>query len=121
MGACSRRSWVLTWLRSVVLCRNISAVPIVDEEGRVIDLYHRFDVTFIALAGDAEQTMSNLNMRLSDLLGERRGERVEGGGCSHVRAACWLAGQLALLPRLAVAVWQGKAAADSASCICIGV
>lgn len=74
MGACSRRSWVLTWLRSVVLCRNISAVPIVDEEGRVIDLYHRFDVTFIALAGDAEQTMSNLNMRLSDLLGERRGE-----------------------------------------------
>lgn len=53
--------------------RNISAVPIVDEEGRVIDLYHRFDVTFIALAGDAEQTMSNLNMCLSDLLPQRRG------------------------------------------------
>ena len=53
--------------------RNISAVPIVDEDGRVIDLYHRFDVTFIALAGDAEQTMSNLNMCLSDLLPQRRG------------------------------------------------
>ena len=38
-------------------------MPIVDEAGRVTDLYHRSDVTFIALAGDAEQTMSNLNMR----------------------------------------------------------
>lgn len=73
-----------------LVCRNISAVPIVDDDQRVIDLYHRFDVTFIALAGDAEQTMSNLNMRLSDLLGERRGEATRLSGslprCASAKA-----------------------------------
>ena len=56
--------------------RNISAIPIVDEENRVIDLYHRTDVTFIAVAGDVESTMSNLNMIVGDLLEQRKGKNV---------------------------------------------
>jgi len=40
----------------------------------VIDLYHRTDVTFIAVAGDVESTMSNLNMIVGDLLEQRKGE-----------------------------------------------
>ena len=57
-----------------------------DEEKRVIDLYHRSDVTFIALAGDAEQTMSNLNMKLSDILNQRRGGWVSRVGVGGGRA-----------------------------------
>ena len=54
---------------------NISAVPIVDNDGRVVDLYHRSDVTFIALAADGETTLSNLNLLVGDVLmqGRRQG------------------------------------------------
>merc|ERR1712137_515821 len=52
-----------------------SAVPIVDNDGRVVDLYHRSDVTFIALAADGETTLSNLNLLVGDVLmqGRRQG------------------------------------------------
>merc|ERR1711918_184370 len=55
--------------------RNISAVPIVDDDGKVVDLYHRSDVTFIALAADGETTLSNLNLMVAEVLlqGRRQG------------------------------------------------
>jgi 5'-AMP-activated protein kinase regulatory gamma subunit len=53
---------------------DISAVPVVDETGRVIDLYSRSDITFLATATDAESVISNLDMTIQQVLELRQGE-----------------------------------------------
>merc|ERR1719412_1151270 len=53
--------------------RRISALPIVDEEGRLIDIYAKFDVINLA----AEKTYSNLDISLKQA-NEHRNEWFEG-------------------------------------------
>jgi len=54
--------------------RDVSAVPVVDETGRVVDIYPRSDITFLATATDAESVLSNLELSMSEVLALRVGE-----------------------------------------------
>merc|ERR1712038_1879056 len=59
--------------------RRISALPIVDEEGKLIDIYAKFDVINLA----AEKTYSNLDISLKQA-NEHRNEWFEGvHSCKH--------------------------------------
>ncbi|CAM9439911.1 unnamed protein product [Pylaiella littoralis] len=49
---------------------RIGAVPIVDAEGRVVGIYSRSDITFLATAADPGAVLENLNCKLSDILGQ---------------------------------------------------
>lgn len=53
---------------------NLSAVPVVDPEQnhRVIDVYSRSDITFLAAATDAEDAVQNLNLTLGEILSRQR-------------------------------------------------
>ena len=53
---------------------DISAVPVVDDSGRVVDLYSRSDITFLATATDAESVISNLDMTIQQVLELRQGD-----------------------------------------------
>jgi len=46
--------------------RRISAIPIVDDNARVIGIYHRSDVSFIIKAADQEAVLSNLSNYRAD-------------------------------------------------------
>lgn len=53
---------------------DFSAVPIIDpESGKLVDLYNRGDITFLATATDAESVIANLEMTMQQVL-ELRGE-----------------------------------------------
>lgn len=51
---------------------GLSAVPVVDDAGKVKGIYSRSDITFLASASDAEDAVANLDMTLEVLLGQRR-------------------------------------------------
>ncbi|CAM9863382.1 unnamed protein product [Ascophyllum nodosum] len=52
-----------------LLERNgIGAVPIVDADERVVGIYSRSDITFLATAADPEGVLQNMNCKLSDIL-----------------------------------------------------
>lgn len=58
--------------------RDIMAVPVVDEDERVLSLYSRSDVTFLAAARDTESVISNLDMTVGQLIELRA--HTEGAG-----------------------------------------
>ena len=47
---------------------SVSAVPVVDEDDRVIDVYSRSDITFLATATDADSAVANLQLPLGHIL-----------------------------------------------------
>lgn len=51
---------------------GLSAVPVVDENNKVIAVYSRSDITFLATATDANDALSNLDMTLEALLQQQR-------------------------------------------------
>ena len=53
--------------------KRISALPIVDEEGKLVDIYAKFDVINLA----AEKTYNNLDISLKEA-NEHRNEWFEG-------------------------------------------
>jgi 5'-AMP-activated protein kinase regulatory gamma subunit len=52
----------------LLAARNVSAVPVVDENNVVVGLYHRDDVTYLVKAADQGSTISNLSMTVGDVL-----------------------------------------------------
>ncbi|XP_034007233.1 5'-AMP-activated protein kinase subunit gamma-1 isoform X4 [Trematomus bernacchii] len=58
---------------SIFVERRVSALPVVDEQGRVVSLYSRFDVINIA----AQKTYNNLDMPMHEVV-RRRSCFVEG-------------------------------------------
>jgi 5'-AMP-activated protein kinase regulatory gamma subunit len=44
---------------------GLSAVPVMDHERRVLDMYSRSDITFLAKATDADDAIRNLDLPLS--------------------------------------------------------
>ena len=54
--------------------RDLSAVPVVDQEGRVIDVYSRSDITFLAKATDADDAIRNLDLTLAEILAQQRAD-----------------------------------------------
>lgn len=58
----------------VLEVNDISAVPVVDDEGRVKNVYCRSDITFLATATDAESVIANLDMVVADVLSQQRAE-----------------------------------------------
>ena len=53
---------------------DISAVPVVDDRGKVANVYCRSDITFLATATDAESVISNLDMAVADVLSQQKAE-----------------------------------------------
>lgn len=52
---------------------SLSAIPIIDPQTqKVIDVYSRSDITFLATASDAEDAIRNLNLTLGDILLQQR-------------------------------------------------
>lgn len=51
---------------------GLSAVPVVDSSGKVVGVYSRSDITFLAAATDAEDAVANLDVPLESLLAQRR-------------------------------------------------
>jgi len=51
---------------------NLSAVPVVDARGAVMDVYSRSDITFLAKASDAQDAIKNLDLTLGDVLSQQR-------------------------------------------------
>lgn len=54
--------------------RDLSSVPVVDDNGRVAGLYARADITFLATATDADSVVANLATVVGDLLRQRRAD-----------------------------------------------
>jgi 5'-AMP-activated protein kinase regulatory gamma subunit len=76
------RSALLLDVLSILDERNISAVPVTDETGRVIGLYHRADVTFLATAVDMESNMSNLELSVGDILEQQQEQTSQSRLCT---------------------------------------
>ncbi|CAM9171900.1 unnamed protein product [Phaeothamnion confervicola] len=55
---------------------GIGAVPIVDESGRVVNIYSRSDITFLATAADPDSVLKNLDCKLSDILAQPGNESL---------------------------------------------
>jgi 5'-AMP-activated protein kinase regulatory gamma subunit len=51
---------------------GLSAVPVVDANGAVVDVYSRSDITFLAKATDAQDAIRNLDLSLGDILSQQR-------------------------------------------------
>ena len=51
---------------------DVSAIPVVDAAGRVVDIYSRSDITFLAAASDAESVIANLDLTLAQVLAQRQ-------------------------------------------------
>lgn len=47
-------------------------MPVVDNAGKVVGVYSRSDITFLAAATDAEDAVSNLDLTLEVLMSQRR-------------------------------------------------
>ncbi len=48
---------------------RVSALPVVDEAGRVVGAYHRSDVSFVIKAADPDAVIANLsNVQVSDCM-----------------------------------------------------
>jgi len=54
--------------------KDLSAVPVVDPNNghKVVDVYSRSDITFLATASDAEDALANLNLPLAEILSHQR-------------------------------------------------
>lgn len=51
---------------------NLSAVPVVDSDRRVVNVYSRSDITFLATASDADDAIQNLDLTLGEILSQQR-------------------------------------------------
>jgi len=45
----------------------VSAIPVVDAAGKVVGIYSRSDITFLATATDAESVIANLDLTIGQL------------------------------------------------------
>jgi len=53
---------------------SLSALPVVDpsQSNKVVDVYSRSDITFLATASDAEDAIANLNLSIGEVLSQQR-------------------------------------------------
>jgi CBS domain-containing protein len=51
---------------------NLSALPVVDENEKLMGVYSRSDITFLTKATDAEDAVANLDLKLKDVLEQQR-------------------------------------------------
>lgn len=51
---------------------HLSALPVIDEERRVIGVYSRSDITFLTKATDAQDAVRNLDLPIRDVLAQQR-------------------------------------------------
>ena len=58
--------------------RGVSAVPVVDDDDKVINVYSRSDITFLATATDADSAVANLQLPLGRILSLQHAEVTTG-------------------------------------------
>jgi 5'-AMP-activated protein kinase, regulatory gamma subunit len=51
---------------------NLSALPVVTPEHKIVGVYSRSDITFLTKATDAEDAVANLDLQLKDVLEQQR-------------------------------------------------
>ncbi|GMH66190.1 hypothetical protein TL16_g04375 [Triparma laevis f. inornata] len=54
--------------------RGLSAVPVVDDKGVVVNVYSASDITFLATATDADSAVGNLSLSLGEILSQQRSD-----------------------------------------------
>eukprot|EP00568_Trieres_chinensis_P009309 CAMPEP_0183292904 /NCGR_PEP_ID=MMETSP0160_2-20130417/1796_1 /TAXON_ID=2839 ORGANISM="Odontella Sinensis, Strain Grunow 1884" /NCGR_SAMPLE_ID=MMETSP0160_2 /ASSEMBLY_ACC=CAM_ASM_000250 /LENGTH=365 /DNA_ID=CAMNT_0025453933 /DNA_START=34 /DNA_END=1127 /DNA_ORIENTATION=+ len=67
-----RSSQTLAEVLHALHASGLSAVPVVDDEDKVVGVYSRSDITFLAAATDAEDAVANLDASLESLMAQRR-------------------------------------------------
>jgi 5'-AMP-activated protein kinase regulatory gamma subunit len=56
---------------------SLSALPVVDENGKIISVYSRSDITFLLATGsDAEDALANLDLTLREIMAQQRTDVV---------------------------------------------
>jgi len=68
----ARASETLAEVLHTLHINGLSAMPVVDDAGKVVGVYSRSDITFLAAATDAEDAVSNLDLTLEVLMSQRR-------------------------------------------------
>ena len=63
---------ILSEVLTLMEKHNLSVVPVLDEQNRVVTVYSRSDITFLATATDADSAVSNLQLSLGDILSQQR-------------------------------------------------
>jgi len=71
-----RKTAVLSEVLDAMQARDVSAVPVVDESDRVVGLYSRSDITFLATATDADSVLSNLQLSLQQILDQKSADEA---------------------------------------------
>jgi 5'-AMP-activated protein kinase regulatory gamma subunit len=51
---------------------KLSALPVVDQNDKIVGVYSRSDITFLTKATDAEDAVANLDLQLKDVLEQQR-------------------------------------------------
>eukprot|EP00545_Synedropsis_sp_CCMP1620_P014348 CAMPEP_0119018536 /NCGR_PEP_ID=MMETSP1176-20130426/19649_1 /TAXON_ID=265551 /ORGANISM="Synedropsis recta cf, Strain CCMP1620" /LENGTH=331 /DNA_ID=CAMNT_0006972559 /DNA_START=132 /DNA_END=1130 /DNA_ORIENTATION=- len=71
VGADQKLSAVLELLGQ----HNLSACPVVEAgSGKILGVYSRSDITFLATASDAEDAIANLDLTLQEIMGQQRND-----------------------------------------------
>ncbi|KAI2512077.1 hypothetical protein MHU86_2365 [Fragilaria crotonensis] len=56
---------------------KLSAIPVVDANGKILSVYSRSDITFLLATGnDAEDAIANLDLTLADIIAQQRPDMV---------------------------------------------
>jgi CBS domain-containing protein len=124
---------VVTAPRTAMLCdvltvlsdRNIAAMPITDENGKVIGLYHKNDVTFVTRATDSEAVLSNLSeLTVGDAVALQQQQLQSGEPMTttpHVLVTCSLHDRLSVVLNAMMLVRSTVVVCVEDSGSCLGV
>jgi 5'-AMP-activated protein kinase regulatory gamma subunit len=124
---------VVTAPRTAMLCdvlmvlaeRNIAAIPITDETGKVIGLYHKSDVTFVTRATDPDSVLANLSeLTVGDAVALQQQQLQSGEPMTttpHVLVTCSLRDRLSVVLNAMMLVRSTAVVCVDDNGCCIGV
>lgn len=104
--------------------KNISSLPIIDESGKVIDIYHKSDVSFIIKASDPDEVIRNLsNYRVEEAIIMREQLLASGDIMSSFQGlvTCKLSYSLSQVVRAMMIARSTKAVIVDDNARCIGI
>jgi CBS domain-containing protein len=95
------RTALLHEVLTVLAERNIVAMPVIDETGKVIGLFHRADVTFVTRSPDPDSVLTNLSeLLVGDAIALQQQQLQSGEALTttpHVLVTCSLRDRLSVV------------------------
>lgn len=98
---------------------DVSAIPVVDAFGKVVGIYSRSDITFLATATDAESVIANLDLTIGQLAELSSGDAVASRERLHTCSP--RASLQSVFELFADISFQRLVAVDDATGKCVGV